>query len=370
MLALLHNVEAQRQAFVDNCAWAEDIYLCLGWIEPGDAHGPSFPDLEPHLGKVRQAIVGLARMQSSPSLLRKLRTLSVLRLVSILDGSFSPNFYLFRRANRVRLLFASVPFTSTRFAKPCESFVAYEGDQNDAFVLQAMQLLERCRAAAHVPLASEIEAYEETWASVRSGAPAPEMLAGLILEACDASGAGDLTLATDPGSILDAFVTVRDAFSRAAALRVPAALVPHGSQANDPARATLYWLSCGMWSAQRRLGPRYEMHFGFVPPWQVEKPQAAVSLGADASPKALRELSALGATDELVVVVAEDGRRFLAHPAVDSRSTLADVRLRQGTDSIPGFLVGEVGAPDFVQTAVAFALRLTRGRASSALEAS
>jgi hypothetical protein len=54
VLDLLYEPETQKQAFIEACAWAEDIYLCLAWIEPGDTQGPSFADLKPHESKVRQ----------------------------------------------------------------------------------------------------------------------------------------------------------------------------------------------------------------------------------------------------------------------------------------------------------------------------
>jgi hypothetical protein len=255
VLALLHEPALQKQAFVDACAWAEEIYLCLAWIEPGDAHGPSFSDLEPHQAKVRQAIVGLARFQSYPGLLRRLYRSSVLRLVSTLDGSFSPNLYVFRQGTRVRVLVASAPFTSTRYARPCESFVAFEGDRDDPFALRALQLLDRCRASAHVPTAMELDVYEAAWAEAQSGGRLTDAVAGLALETADTNALGEVTLVEDPAAVLEAFVEVRDSLAGAATVRVPSGLAPRGSRPQAPLlRTTLFWSALGVWGALHRSG--------------------------------------------------------------------------------------------------------------------
>lgn len=369
MLELLHEPQSQQRAFVDACAWAEEIYLCLSWIEPGDSRGPSFADLKPYEGKVRQAIVGLARFQSYPALLRRLYRSSVLRLVSTVDGSFSPNCYLFRQGSRVRVLLASAPFTSTRFARPCESLVVFEGERDDPFALRALQLLERCRASAHVPSATELDAYEEAWAEVRTGGRMPETIPGLALDAGDTMALGELTIVGDPGEILEAFVEVRDSLSATAAVRVPGGLVPRWAPPDDGfLSTTLYWSSFGMWSALYRSGPRYGLHFGFVQPWEVERPVAALSLVAGRTPVALGELAASGAIDAMAIVRAEDGRRFLVHLAAGIQDYTADLDVRDASGVARATLIGEVGAADFVQAAAAFAVRVNRRRALRELE--
>jgi hypothetical protein len=371
MLELLYEPLSQKQAFVDACAWAEDIYVCLAWIEPGDAQGPNFADLEVHRSKVRQAIVGLARFQSYPALLRRLYRSSVLRLVSTIDGSFSPNCYLFRKGTRVRVLLASAPFTSTSFARPCESLVVFEGERDDPFALRALQLLERCRAAAHVPTSKELDAYEEAWAETRSGGRAPETIAGFSLEPFDSAKIGELTLVAEASEVLDAFVAVRDSLSAAASLRVPAKLMRHMSQTEDaPLQATLYWSSLGAWSALHRTGSQYGLHFGFVPPWEVERPVAALSLVGRTTPASLSVLAAEAATDTMVIARTEDGRRFLTHLTAGAQDYTADVEVRESGRAAPATLIGEVGAADFVQTAAAFALRVSRRRAQRDLETS
>ena len=221
MLELLHEPDAQKRAFVEACSWAESIHLCLSWIEPGDAQGPGYADLRPHEGKVRQAIVGLAHLKSYPALLRRLHRLSVLRLVSTVDGSFSPNGYLFRRGPRVRVILASAPFSSTRLGRSCESFVVFEGDRDDPFSLRALELLERCRSSAHVPTSSELDAYEEAWAGVRAGGRLVEAIPGLPLDTYDGSSLGALTIETSRDAILEAFVAVRGSLAGAAAVRAP-----------------------------------------------------------------------------------------------------------------------------------------------------
>jgi len=364
MLELLHEPETQKQAFVDACVWAEDIYLCLSWIEPGDAQGPSFADLKPHESKVRQAIVGLTRLQSYPALLRRLYKSSVLRLVTTLDGSFSPNCYLFRKGTRVRVILASAPFSSTRFSRSCESFVVFEGDRDDPFALQALQLLDTCRASAHVPTSGELDAYEDAWAAVRTGGRAPEAIVGLPLERYDGAALGELTLDSGPGAVLEAFVAVRSSLATTAAMRVPGRLVPRWAPPRDaPLATTLYWSSLGMWGALQRSDSWYGLHFGFVPPWEVERPLAALSLVAGRTPLALNELVAEGVPDAMGIARAEDGRRFLVHLAADARDYTTDVDVRDASGAARATLIGEVGAADFVQTAAAFALRVSRSRA-------
>lgn len=363
MLELLHEPALQKQAFVDACAWAEEIYLCLAWIEPGDAHGPSFSDLEPHQSKVRQAIVGLARFQSYPALLRRLYRSSVLRLVSTLDGSFSPNLYVFRKGTRVRVLVASAPFTSTRYARPCESFVVFEGDRDDPFALRALQLLERCRASAHVPTATELDAYEDAWAEARSGGRVPDAVVGLALEASDASALGELTLVADAKAVLEAFVEVRDALAASASVRVPCGLAPRGARPQDPVlRTTLFWSALGVWGALHRTAAGFGLHFGFAKPWEIERPVAALSLDAARVPPSLGVIVANGSADAMAIAQTENGRRLLVHVGGATDYT-ADLDIKDASGSVRGTLIGEIGAADFVQSAAAFALRVSRRRA-------
>lgn len=368
MLELLHDAHAQKQAFVDACAWAEDIYLCMAWLEPGDAYGPSFSDLEPHQSKLRQVIVGLARLQTYPTLLRRLYRANVLRLVSTLDGSFSPNCYVFRRSTRVRVIVASAPFTATRVARPCESFVVFEGERDDRFALRALELLERCRAQAHVPSATELDAYEVAWADARTDARVPESIPGLVHEPFDGGTLQELTAVCDATELLRALVQVRESLAASAALRTVASFVPRGSDGalGMPCRGTLYWSSLGAWSALVRSGDQYGLHIGFVPPWELERPVAALSLTA-ARVGLPGQLVSVGAS-RMAIARAGDGRRFVVHVA-DRGSHAPDVRLSAGAESIRCALVGEVGSADFVRTASAFALRTSRRRRSKLEEA-
>jgi hypothetical protein len=363
MLQLLYDPEPQHQAFVDACAWAEDIYICLAWIEPGDAQGPSFADLKPHEGKLRQAIVGLANFQSDPALLRRLHQSSVLRLVSTVDGSFSPNCYLFRNERRVRVLLASAPFTSTRFARSCESFVLFEGDQDDPFALQAFRLLERCRASAHVPTEFEIDAYEDKWSEAKTGSRTPEEIAWLALETYNGASLGELELEGSPTAVFEAFVNVRESLAAAAAVRVAGGLVPRwGLRQQDAVLTTLYWSSLGVWGALHRFDACYGLHFGFMPPWDVARRVAALSLVAVRSPLALRELVTDCTMDTMAIARADDGRRFLLFFAPDARDQAGDINVRDVSGAARADLIGEVGAAGFLQTAAAFALRVSRRR--------
>jgi hypothetical protein len=366
VLELVYEPESQRQAFVEACAWAEHIDFCLAWIEPGDAQGPAFADLEPHQAKLRHAVVGLAHLQSYPALLRRLYRQSSLRLVSSMDGSFSPNMYLFRRGPRVRVLMASAPFTSTRFAKSCEAFVVFEGDRDEPFALRAVELLHRCLELAHMPTKDELDAYDGAWAEARSGGRLVETIPGLALKSSDAARLGELTLIEDTRAVLDAFVRVRDSLSAAAALRLPGSIVARGVLAQAaPLRTTLYWSPLGVWAALHRIGERYGLHFGFASPWEVERHVAVVSLVAKRAPTALSALVA--EDDEMGVARADDGRCFLTHFAPTADDYTSDVAVRNPSGTVPAApatLIGEIGAADFVQTAAAFALRLGRRRAT------
>ncbi len=371
MLELLHEPSLQKQAFVDACAWAEEIFLCLAWLEPGDAYGPSFSDLEPHQGKVRQAIVGLARFQSYPALLRRLYRASVLRLVSTLDGSFSPNLYVFRNGSRVRVLVASAPFTSTRYARPCESLVAFEGERDDPFALRALQLLERCRACAHVPTRQEIDAYEDAWAETRAGGRVVDAIAGMALEPSDAAGLGEVSFVADPKAVVAALVEVRDSLAATSDVRVPSGFAARNAPPHEPLqRTTLFWSSMGVWGALNRSSEGYGLHFGFTKPWEVERPVAAVSLLASHTPPTVRALIADGRRDVMAIASTVDGRRLLVSFGGGAEDYTADVEVRDGSEVARVALVGEVGAADFVQSAAAFALRVSRRRTVREEEAS
>lgn len=371
MLELLHEPALQKQAFIDACAWADEIYVCLAWIEPGDGLGPSFADLDAHRGKVRQAIVGLARFQSYPALLRRLYRASVLRLVSTLDGSFSPNLYLFLKDARVRVIVASAPFTATRYARPCESFVVFEGARDDAFALRALQLLDRCRASAHVPAPSELDTYEAAWADARSGGATPDALAGLTLESADTSGLGDLVLVTEPPDLLRAYVEVRDSLAAASSTRVPRGLLPRGSSAQAPlVKTTLFWSSLGVWSALHRTARGFSLHLGFAKPWEVERPLAALTLVDDSQVSSLEKLGATGSRDAMAIARTDTGRRFVLHLGDEARAYATDVAISDGRAATRATVIGEVGAADFTQSAAAFALRTSRRRALGDQEAS
>lgn len=347
---LLYDPAAQKQAFVDACAWADDIHMCLGWLEPGDAQGPAFSDLAPHTAKVKQAIVGLARFQSYPSLLWRLYRSSVLRLVSTVDGSFSPNLYVFRRGTSVRTLVASAPFTASRLSKPCESFVVFEGDQDHAFSLRALQLLDRCRALAHLPTRVELEAYEHAWAECRSGGRPPESLLGGTVEACDGGSLGELTAVVEPTAVRDALIAVRGSLFRGTTVRVEASFQAAGPVDGPAVQGTLWWSALGYWSALQRSSTGYALHLGTVAPWEVTRPRATVSLCTG---------DADVVRDRMTVAQALDGRRFLVHiPASSDDSD--DALVREHGSSLRASVIGEIGAADFVQTTAALLQRLRR----------
>jgi len=362
MLELVHDAHAQKAAFADACAWAEDIHLCMAWLEPGDAHGPSFADLEPHQGKLRHAIVGLTRFQSYPALLRRLYRANALRLVSSLDGSFSPNCYVFRRASRVRVIVASAPFTATHFGRPCESFVVFEGERDDPFALRAVELLAKCQAHAHVPTSSELDAYEAAWADARTDQRLPHAVAGLHLEPLDGGALGALSLVHDDREKLEAFVEVRDALAQSAAVRSSATILPHHGRepGAEPVNGILYWSSLGAWSALVRDATHFGLHVGFVPPWEVERPIAALSLRASHAANG-EAASGTGAT--MHIARSPDGRRFVVHPT--GASDPFDVLVGDGAEQLRVLLVGEVGSADFIRTASALARRIARRRATS-----
>lgn len=354
-MELIYDAAAQKQAFVDACAWAEDIHLCLAWIEPGDTQGPAYADLAPYEGKIRQAIVGLTRFQSHPTLLRRLHRASVLRLVSSVDGSFSPNLYVFRRGSRVRTMVASAPFTASRLSKPCESFVVVEAPQDDPFEVRSSQLLDRCRALAHVPSRSELDAYEHAWAESRSGGVPPDSLLGASVEGFDASTLGTLSLVNDVAGIRDALVDARKTLAQAAAVRIHATYdrAPHEDGTPGGSRhGAIVWVPIGYWASIRRAGSDFELDLGLVPPWEVARPVAAASLG-----------TARAATGErLCVARADDGARLLLHVS-DASTSYDDAELREGDVVRRASVIGNLDSKDLVQTMLAFAQRVRRKRA-------
>jgi hypothetical protein len=402
-MKLLYEASAQKQAFVEACAWAEDIHMCLAWLEPGDAQGPAFSDLEPHQHKVRQAIVGLTRLQSHPALLRRLHHADVLRLVSSVDGSFSPNLYVFRRGDRVRTLVTSAPFTASRLSKPCESFVVFEAPRDDALSLQSLQLLDRCRALAHVPSRGELDAYEHAWAEARSGGVPAHSLMASAAEVYDTSALGPLTAVEHPDEIRDALVEVRRTLSQAAAvrlqasydrcvsedargpvrLRTPANSLAEASRetagpklqgpvrlrtpANSLAEASretagpklhgpgptrhgaLYWVPLGYWAALRREDRCFELDLGLVAPWEVARPTATASLTSIEHPHG---------GSMLRIGTASTGERLLLQ--VSDRSSHDDVDLLHVGGTQRAAVLGNIDSKDLVQTMCAFVQRVRR----------
>ena len=204
---------------------------------------------------------------------------------------------------------------------------------------------------------------------MRTGGREPETIPGLALETGDAAALGELTIVGEPSAVLEAFVEVRDSLSATASVRVPGRLVPRWAPPQDGLLTTiLYWSAFGMWSALSRSGSLYGLHFGFVQPWEVERPVAALSLVAEKTPTALEELVASGAIDTMAIARGEDGRRFLVHLTTGAQDYTADLDVRDASGVARATLIGEVGAADFVQTAAAFALRVSRRRALRDLE--
>jgi hypothetical protein len=146
---------------------------------------------------------------------------------------------------------------------------------------------------------------------------------------------------------------------------------PQWEQTPDTTLQTiLYWFPLGMWSGIRRCGVRYGLHFGFVPPWEVGRPMAAVSLVAERVPVPLSELIAKGTLNVMAIARADDGRRFLVQLIPDPRGCAADIVVGDASGTAPAAIIGHVGSADFVQTATAFAQHSHRHRAVQETDAS
>jgi hypothetical protein len=368
MIELLHEHSAQRQAFAEACHWAEEIYLCVSWIEPGDAQGPSFADLKPYEDKIRQAIVGITQYKSYPALLRRLYRTSMLTLVSTTDDSFSPNCYLFRQGSTWRVLIASAPFSSTRVATSYESLVFYEGPRDDAFVLSALRLLDRCRAAAHVPTLAELSAYEDAWAKRRIGMMNAPAVLGMPLESYDTSELGGLSWINDPAMIQESLIQVRESLSTSASMKVLSGITPAQDQGDDaPITTTLFWSPIGMWSALHRVEDGYRLHIGFSPPWEVERSVATLSWTLDSSLQ-LDSNTEDVMEDRVALAKTNDHRCLLVwtNPQIDE--TWSDARVEGVARVARVAVLGEVGSSNFIQCLAASAWRISRRRASRILE--
>jgi hypothetical protein len=80
-------------------------------------------------------------------------------------------------------------------------------------------------------------------------------------------------------------------------------------------------------------------------------------------------MAAKEGADTMAVARTEDGRRMLVHLGGEGDYT-ADLNVKDASGAARATLIGEIGAADFIQSAVAFALRFTRRRASRDSEAS
>jgi hypothetical protein len=184
------------------------------------------------------------------------------------------------------------------------------------------------------------------------------VIPGLRLQSYDTSDLGTLALECSASDVLSALVEVRDSLSAAASMRVAASFLPCWEPPDDePVSSTLYWSSLGLWGAIHRSAVRFGLHFGLIPPWEVTRPLATISLAAHRTPTSLAELIVEQKSEVMAIARVEDGRRLLVQLLTAPEQN--SVGITDGTSAARSLVIGQVGAADFVQTAAAFVQNLS-----------
>lgn len=121
--------------------------------------------LEPHLPKLKYAIVGLDLHRSEPWLLGHLHDLGVLRIVATADATFGPNIYLFNCGDEFHAIVGSVALDGTALESPFQAAVCTSCHFQSQFALAVEEFFDRCRREAQLPTMADLENYSQAFAN-------------------------------------------------------------------------------------------------------------------------------------------------------------------------------------------------------------
>jgi phosphatidylserine/phosphatidylglycerophosphate/cardiolipin synthase-like enzyme len=151
-------------AFQDAAAWAKNIYMAYAWATSSGGTAEHWRSLP--LAKVRQAVLGLDFDETEPEVLRQLRALGVLRIVTKLHGVFHPKILVAVNGSDARALVGSSNFTVGGFAKNVEVNVLVSGLVHDQALQKVLTFVESSWMQLGVELDdATLTAYEQRYAS-------------------------------------------------------------------------------------------------------------------------------------------------------------------------------------------------------------
>lgn len=359
MLALLGDPDRQRATFAEACAWADQIVACLGWLEGGDAQGPSWDILEPHLSKLQTAIIGFGFMRSEPALLARLYEQGTLRVVSSTDGGYAPNAFVFRKGERLRALIGSAPFSSTLHEESVEAMVIYEGDAQEAFSLQVLALVDRCRNAGHVPTREELDEYKEArmreLTRLRGVVEAP---LSMRAKRFHAPGLDGLRLVTDRALIKQGIAALVAAMEHGCSWEGESGI----KVKREWRLVWLHWLrALDLWAVFERDDEHARALFGVSPdnPERLEVDFELAIAHEGITTKATAAFAQCGADPALYLVFrgVRQGRTVgLSPEAVDRLG--GGISVEHDGEALRAITIGNVLAPDIASTLAAFGREL------------
>ena len=145
---------------VEHAAAAETWSLCSTRANAMQGQSDLWRAVEPHLGKLQYAIIGLELHRSEPWILRALHDRGALRVVASSDGTFHPNVYIFRSQRTFTAILGSACFDMATLEEGCASVILTECDRDSSFAHTLESFVDRCRINSRLLTLEEIDWYE------------------------------------------------------------------------------------------------------------------------------------------------------------------------------------------------------------------
>jgi len=155
-------------AFASALQWCEQFTICSAWASAHGGHGVTWKLLEPHLPKLKRAIIGIHFYQTEPWVLWQLFNETKLNLGRLPDGTFHPKVYLFENGEQFRALIGSANFTVAAFTNNREASVLICGDKQDPLFMELEGFLTLAVRESSIPSQKDIEHYEEKFKELAS----------------------------------------------------------------------------------------------------------------------------------------------------------------------------------------------------------